>query len=61
MTNWLKHNFFCNFSVVSCQRYLCHNVIPLTMTVLINHCIKIIRCIDSYVKITHSLSISLSQ
>ena len=27
------------FLVVTCQRYVCHNVIPLTMTVLINHCI----------------------
>ena len=29
-------------NVVTCQRYICHNVIPLTMTVLIYHCIIVI-------------------
>ena len=30
---------YINMSVVTCQRYVCQNVIPLTLTVLINHCV----------------------
>ena len=49
------------FSVVACQRYLCPNVIPLTMNVFIfrNLSLKTVF-IEPYVKINYSLLLSLS-
>ena len=46
------------FSVVACQRYLCPNVIPMTMNVFIfrNLSLKTVF-IEPYVKINYSLSL----
>ena len=50
-----------DLSVVACQRYLCPNVISMTMNVFIfrNLSLKIVF-IEPYVKINYSLSLSLS-
>ena len=49
------------FLVVACQRYLCPNVISMTMNVFIfrNLSLKTVF-IEPYVKINYSLSLSLS-
>ena len=47
-------------SVVACQRYVCPNVISMTMNVIIQECIIENCFIEPYVSINHSLSLSLS-
>ena len=47
---WLRHFKLChNVSVVACQRYVCPNVISMTMNVIIQQCIIENCFIEPYV------------